>query len=166
MRAGGGKQKGSSFERKVCVQLSLWVSKGKHKDLFWRSAMSGGRATVFHKSGTTIRQAGDICAVAPQGHRFTSIYFIECKHVKSLDIASFILDGKGTLAKFWAKASKQARDHMRRPLLIAKENRRPTLVLCIHNSILGDIRPKSYVSGGVDIFYLDDVLKIGVEHAL
>ena len=46
MRKGGGKEKGSSFERLVCKRMSMWLSKGERDDLFWRSAMSGGRATV------------------------------------------------------------------------------------------------------------------------
>ncbi len=130
MRAGGGKQKGSTFERKICVELSLWVTHGKRKDVFWRSAMSGGRATVHKRAGRDIRQAGDITAVSPEGHVFTDQFFIECKHVKKLDIASFILSNKGTLANFWRKACKQAADHLRQPLLIAKENGREPLIIC------------------------------------
>jgi hypothetical protein len=127
MRSGGSKAKGSSFERKICVELSLWITGGKMKDCFWRSAMSGGRATVHSRS---VRQAGDICAVAPEGHVLTNQFCIECKHVKKLDIASFILNNRGALAKFWKQACKQAQDQLRQPLLIAKENGREPLVLC------------------------------------
>lgn len=130
MRAGGGKQKGSAFEREICVALSLWMSHGKRRDLLWRSAMSGGCATIHKRAGRDIRQAGDICAVAPEAHILTDHFFIECKHVKKLDIASFILNDRGELAKFWKQARKQARDHMRQPLLIAKENGRDPLVIC------------------------------------
>ena len=73
---------------------------------------------------------GDICAVAPEGHKLTDRFFIECKHVKKLDIASFILNDRGALAKFWKQACKQAREHMRQPLLIAKENNREPIVIC------------------------------------
>ncbi len=130
MRPGGGKQKGSSFERDICVKLSLWITHGEKRDCFWRSAMSGGRATVHKRAGRSIRQAGDITAVAPEGHALTDHFCIECKHVKKLDIASFILDNRGALAKFWKQACKQARDHLRQPLLIAKENGREPLVIC------------------------------------
>jgi len=50
MRKGGGKAKGASFERDICRRLSLWVSAGKQEDVFWRSAMSGGRSTVADSS--------------------------------------------------------------------------------------------------------------------
>jgi hypothetical protein len=82
VKKGGGKGKGSSFERKVCVLLSLWVTNGKKKDAFWRSSMSGGRATIHVKRGDKNRQAGDIAAVAPEGHQFTDVFFAECKHVR------------------------------------------------------------------------------------
>src|ERR1700686_1673675 len=117
MRSGGGKGKGSSFERKVCKALSLWVSAGKHVDLFWRSAMSGGRATVAHRrqivqseaAGTTwpsappVRQAGDITAVAPEGHKLTDLFLVECKHYRDLDFDLFIFK-KGRLYQFWKTA--------------------------------------------------------------
>ena len=130
MRPGGGKNKGGAEERRICKLLSLWVSHGKSEDLYWRSAMSGGRATVHKRAGKDIRQAGDITAVAPEGHVLTDIFFIEVKHVKDLNIASFILSDRGKLAQFWRQACVQAQDHLRQPLLIAKENHREPLVIC------------------------------------
>jgi hypothetical protein len=158
MRSGGGKQKGSSFERWCCIQLSLWITGGKKKDCLWRSAMSGGRATVHKRAGTTIRQAGDITAVAPEGHVLTDQFFIECKHVKKLDIASFILNDRGALAKFWKVACKQAREHMRQPLLIAKENNREPLVICRPRGLRAycDEPPKTLTP---EIRFLSDLLK-------
>jgi hypothetical protein len=120
------KAKGGKFEREVCVVLSLWVSQGKRKDLFWRSAMSGGRATVH---GRSVRQCGDICAVAPEGHQFTDKYFIECKHLKSLDFRG-LLEGRGRLLKYWRIACAQAAKHELVPLLIAKQNNMPILLCC------------------------------------
>jgi hypothetical protein len=130
VKAGGGKAKGASFEREMCVKLSLWISHGKRQDLLWRSSMSGGRATIASRKGIKHQAVGDICAVAPEGHKLTDHFFIECKHVKKLDIASFILNNRGELAKFWKVACKQAREHLRQPLLIAKENGREPLVIC------------------------------------
>lgn len=129
MRPGGGKAKGSAFERQVCVALSKWVSHGKESDLFWRSAMSGGRATVARRKGVNIRQAGDICSVAPEGHAFTDQWFIECKFYKDLGIAQFLLNAKGPLAAFWETAIEQARLCDRNPLLIVKQNGSPVYVI-------------------------------------
>lgn len=130
MKKGRGKAKGSAFERDVCKQLSLWVSKGKHKDLFWRSSMSGGRATVHRKKGANVRQAGDITAVTPAGHALTDAWYIECKHYKSIDLPQFILHGRGRLVKWWTRAKAEARQYGKAPVLIVKQNGWPTLLLC------------------------------------
>ena len=124
MRAGGGKAKGADFERSVCQQLSLWVSKGENVDLYWRSAMSGGRATV--QKGK-VRQAGDITAVAPEGHILTDQFFIECKSYKNLSL-DCLIKGKGVLIDFWQIAIKESAKYNRIPLLIFKQNRWPTIV--------------------------------------
>src|SRR4051794_4734956 len=108
MKKGGGKGKGSSYERYVCKVLSLWITNGEREDVFWRSAMSGGRATVQHRRGVSVRQSGDICAVAPEGHVLTDTLYIECKHVKKLGLDSFLIKGTGPLANFWDKAQKEA----------------------------------------------------------
>lgn len=92
--------------------------------------MSGGRATVRNREKVVVRQAGDITAVAPEGHALTDHYYVECKHVRSLDIEAFCLTGKGALAKFWRVALKEARQHGREPLIIARQNRTKDLVIC------------------------------------
>jgi hypothetical protein len=91
--------------------------------------MSGGRATVHVRKGDLNRQAGDICSVSPEGHFFTDTYFIECKHYKNLMIPQFLVLNKGLLAKFWTVTCKQARLHGREPLLVARQNRFPTLIV-------------------------------------
>jgi hypothetical protein len=128
MRAGGGKSKGSAFERKICKALSLLVSNGKRQDVFWRSAMSGGRATVQHARGVNIRQSGDICAVAPEGHAFADKWFIECKNVVNMNLASFLINNKGKLAKFWKTAKAEANKHNKLPMIIIC-SRGPILVI-------------------------------------
>lgn len=123
MRAGGGKQKGAQFERDVCGFLSEWVTAGKRDDIFWRSAMSGGRATVRHAKGkTTASQAGDISAVSHEGHAFLRRFIVECKFVRDLSIQSALLKRAGLLYQYWQTLEKEAAKHNRRPLLIAKEN--------------------------------------------
>jgi len=130
MRPGGGKAKGASFEREVCVALSLWVSDGASEDLFWRSAMSGGRSTRGAKAGKDLRrQAGDISAVSAEGCSLTDRFYIECKHVKDLGIASFFLKRTGPLAKFWHVAMTEAILHRKQPMLIARQNLMPAFVL-------------------------------------
>lgn len=125
MRKGGSKQKGAQFEREVCKALSLWVTNGRRGDVFWRAAMSGGRATMF----SDVRQCGDICAVAPEGAAFCDMFFAENKHYKDLQITSWLLTGKGHLAQFWEETWDQAGIHHRRPLLIFRQNAFPIMFL-------------------------------------
>lgn len=120
MRAGGGKQKGSQFERDVCVALSLWVSKGRRRDCFWRSAMSGGRATVHRARGLSAEtQAGDISAVHSSGHALTDLFCIECKHVRDVRFDLFLFGG-GPTEKYWRQANAAAKAYRKRPMLIIK----------------------------------------------
>lgn len=129
MRPGGGKAKGSGFERKVCVALSQWVSKGEREDLFWRSAMSGGRATVRGKKGKKAdSQLGDISCVHHSGSEFLEKLIIECKFVKDLNLKGAVF-GKGPLAKFWWTLAHLAQKHKRIPVLIAKQNNLPILLV-------------------------------------
>jgi hypothetical protein len=130
MRAGGGKQKGASFEREVCVQLSGWISNGTREDVFWRSAMSGGRATVGHKRGKNhSTQVGDISCIHPIGNRFIEAFAPECKHYADLNYQG-LLTGNGKLLTFWDEISKQAERYGKQPFLIARQNRMPT-VICV-----------------------------------
>jgi hypothetical protein len=125
-KGGAGKRKGSGFERKICVALSRWVTKGKRRDCFWRSAMSGGRATVIGHQH--IRQAGDICAVAPEGVPFIETFVVECKAYKDIDLEAFIVSNKGKISKWWKKVKSEATQQGRVPMLIAKQNLTPVLV--------------------------------------
>lgn len=125
-----GKAKGSAFERQVCKELSLWITAGKREDCLWRSAMSGGRATVGRRAGKQHdHHAGDISATSPEGHQLTDRWYIECKFYKDLAIKAALLEGKGTLAQFWRETCEQASHYNKMPMLIAKQNNTRTLLL-------------------------------------
>jgi hypothetical protein len=132
MRKGGGKAKGSQFESDVCRELSLWVSHGKQEDVFWRSAMSGGRSTVAARKGKRLAtQAGDISSIHAIGNPFTDRFLIECKYYADLNFLG-LLNGKGKLLEFWGEALVQAAAYSKLPLLVAKQNRMLTMV-CLCN---------------------------------
>jgi hypothetical protein len=161
------KAKGSQFERDICRLLSRWVSHGKRDDLYWRTAMSGGRATVAKRKGIDVRQTGDITAVSPEGHALTNLFFIETKFYKSLAIDSFILENKGPLAAFWKEACVKARSHKLLPMLIAKENRREPLIITSSQTIfrICDYKVRSFTILP-EIRWLSDVLETGfIGHA-
>lgn len=128
MRDGGGKAKGSSYEREVCVLLSKWISSNQREDIFWRSATSGGRATVAHKKGVKLAsQVGDISCIDPIGSHFMSAFAIECKFYANLDYHGLIT-GKGKLLSFWAEINEQAGRYNKLPILFARQNRLPSTV--------------------------------------
>jgi hypothetical protein len=137
MRPGGGKQKGAQYERDVCVKLSRWVSGGAREDLFWRSAMSGGRATLGKRKGIDLAaQAGDITATHVHGHVLTDSYLVECKRYADLNFGAFLSKGVGPLAKFWEVAVAEAVKHDRVPMLIVREDRNITFLLVPNEAML------------------------------
>lgn len=128
MKSGGGKSKGSAFERLVCVKLSLWLSSGLHEDLLWRSSMSGGRATVAHAKGKRLAaQSGDISAIHELGMPLTNKFLLECKFYRDLEYSGLIT-GKGKLIQFWNTACIEAERYSKEPMLIAKQNQKPITV--------------------------------------
>lgn len=164
MKAGGGKQKGAGFERQICVALSRWISRGKRKDLFWRSAMSGGRATLGLRKGEKhLSQGGDISAIDPAGAPLTDKFCIEIKFYKDLDLGGLWLD-RGILARFWIKAEQDAVKYGKEPMLIAKQNMYPTLMLVRSNALTILAHPRLVrwrsPSMGVAVMIFDDVLKL------
>lgn len=135
------KQKGASFERWVCRELSKWLTNGKREDLFWRSAMSGGRSTIYARRGEELRaaaQAGDISGVDEVGCAFVNDYYIECKFYKYLNIDSLFFEFSGSgLLMFWNQSRKHASVLGKRTMLIAKQNYKPAL-MCLEMNALGD----------------------------
>lgn len=72
--------KGPSYEREVAKQLSLWWTKGDRDDLCWRTANSGGRATVRGRKGKrTAGHAGDLGATDAAMLPFFRLVTVEAK---------------------------------------------------------------------------------------
>jgi hypothetical protein len=148
MKPGGGKQKGGAFERRICRELSLWMSNGLHEDLYWRSAMSGGRSTVAAGKGKRLAaQAGDISCVNEAGHALTDKFLIECKTYRDLQFEGLIR-GKGHLADFWSETIRAAERYNKYPMLIAKQNQQPAII-CLNNE------GRSYFCGGFQLYVPD-----------
>lgn len=163
MKQGGGKQKGAEFERGVCKTLSLWISDGERDDLLWRSAMSGGRATVQVAKGVKNEtQTGDITAIDPLAAPFIKTFMVECKHYKELGLLSGVLKTKGTLCDFWFKLKKDAIAHHKKPLLIAKQNLYPTMVIMTAEGarILANPLPPiaELPKWGAEVYLLDELV--------
>lgn len=130
----GGSHKGSSYEREICKQLSLWWSGGKRDDIFWRSSQSGGRATQRAKSGkSTFGSYGDIAAVDPIGQSLLKLVTIELKRGRSHGCPNDLLDCKPSKKpKPFEQALQQAMDAGRRAgtnwLLVCRRDGRISMV--------------------------------------
>lgn len=130
MISGRGKQKGSRFERDTCKLLSLWVSNNERQDVFWRSAMSGGRATIaLTRNMKLTAAAGDISSIAAIGERLLNHIYIECKSYQDLQFFPSVTKYTGRLLKFWQETQLQAATYSKHPMLIAHQNAMPTLCL-------------------------------------
>jgi len=88
--------KGGTFEREICHALSQWWSDGQRDDMFWRSANSGGRATVRTKKGKgTFGNYGDIRADDPDGHALLEFVTLELKRGYNRCTIADLLDRSG-----------------------------------------------------------------------
>lgn len=130
MKSGGGKSKGSGWERNVCRELSLWISEGERDDIFWRSAMSGGRATIGLREGIDRKsQHGDISAIAAAGEKLLEHFILECKFYKDFEIFKGMVKDNGLLFSFWDHLKQYCRAVRKQPLLIGRQNLMPPFVL-------------------------------------
>jgi|SRR5262252_1389135 len=158
MKAGSGKQKGGRFERDTCRALSLWVSDGKRDDIFWRSSMSGGRATIGLKTGRRRgAQAGDIGAIDGLAELLLRLFYIECKFHRDLNIGQGIIKNNGLLYGFWTTAVRDARNYNRHAMLVARQNNTPTLCIIPTNAMMtfdldGDVALCHVTSWGATFF--------------
>lgn len=131
MRKGGGKPKGNAYEREICKDLSKWISYGERDDIFWRSAMSGGRTTVGLKKGIVRNtQGGDITAIDPIGNKLTNKYVIECKSYKNIHLQSmlFYIPKNGSIYEFWIELYNKSKQLGKDMMLIIKQNNLPKLI--------------------------------------
>lgn len=126
MKKGGGKRKGSSFERWVSKELSLWITNGQRNDIFWRTHSSGAMGTVSRRK----LEYGDIMSVDDLGKPLTDRYNIECRHGKCLNLKDLTYSPKGSsLIDLIVEGRKNAELSGRKPLWIFKEQTREVLVM-------------------------------------
>jgi len=98
--------------------------------VFWRSAMSGGRATVMRQAGKKASAiAGDVTATKRIGMGFASAFFVECKFVKNLRFDGLVTGLKTGIMDYWTVAKREAKRHKKEPIIIAKQNNLPTIMV-------------------------------------
>jgi hypothetical protein len=127
--------KGADFERDISRTLSLWWSHGERDDIFWRTSMSGGRATVRRKAGkATAYQAGDITSTDPVGAPLIKATVIELKRGYARWCVLDLLDAKSptktVLGGFLSQVEEELKQAgIRNFLLICKRDGRSPFVI-------------------------------------
>ena len=72
--------KGASWERQISNVLSHWWTGDPDAGVFWRTANSGGRATVRTRKGRkTPNHFGDLCATDPVAQPLLDLFVVEIK---------------------------------------------------------------------------------------
>lgn len=123
MKIGGGKAKGSAFEREVGYTLSKWITNGERDDLFARTVLSGGQFTVSQRGNP-----GDLMAQDPLAQRFCNLFVIECKHWGDLYMEAFVLQ-REKLYEALKKLDNDAYTLNKNWLFVVKQNFLPALVM-------------------------------------
>jgi len=132
---GRGKGKGSQFERDLCTWLSCWWTHNQRDDVFWRSTISGGRATARTRRGkNTYGQYGDVQAVDPVGESLLKVVTIEAKCGYRGAAFSDLLDATGKMRSIWWDWLAQVEEAWAQAksfswLLIVKRDRRAVIVV-------------------------------------
>lgn len=139
MKAGGsprkrpsaiGAKKGPAFEREICKSLSLWISGGERDDIFWRTAMSGGRATIGLRAGKKRdAQAGDISAIHSLGERLLNHVVVDTKWYGDIQFLGAVFNDRGRVYSWWHELLVHADSFGKKPMLIVRQNGYPVFVM-------------------------------------
>lgn len=176
-KKGGGSRKGSGFEREICTTLSMWYC--NRDDTLWRTAGSGGRATVRGRKGkTTLGGSGDVWSTDPMSKPLMDFVTFEVKRGYSKFTPFDMLDKKPKAKKqqweMWMEQAELSRKNAGSKYwaIISRRNQRDTVIMMPYRmaeeleieildipkiAYTTKLAPKQFVD--VLIFRLDDVLK-------
>lgn len=131
MKPGGGRAKGSSFERKVAKMIvAAFAKQGITKEDCYRTPGSGG-----HKYACKV-DPGDL-VLSPKLQKLFN-FGVECKFYKSLDWAMLLRpdNRRGDFGSWWRQAVKATQGTSKCPLLVFKGNRSDIFVMFPHSDTL------------------------------
>jgi hypothetical protein len=120
------KTRANNWERQSARVLSTWLSRGKRKDLFWRTNSSGAKGARTHEKN----HSGDIVAVDSKGKWFQDRFLIESKWKKD-----FSFESETEIKKWIKRYSKTAKDVGKELFLMVKGKKGVIYVLFAVNSI-------------------------------
>ena len=143
MKPGGGKSKGTGFERQIAKKLSLWYTEGERDDVVWRTSISGGRATVRSQQGkSTAGQHGDLTYTDPCIKPLFDRVVIECKTGYGkwgvLDLIDSSSSSARCVIETWLDKGEEDRKEAGADYLwlIAKRDRRVPIIIVPHRCIM------------------------------
>lgn len=137
-----GVGKGGSGERFVARALSRWITGKSTPEVLWRSAMSGGKATLNGVKRHTM--AGDFVAIDDRAIFLTKVAVLDAKNRKTANVLDFLplaaedMDchkiskgaktkgkklWKDTIYCWWIKLCEEAREAEKIPILVFKRHR-------------------------------------------
>jgi hypothetical protein len=119
MKKGGGKAKGSGYERTICRYLTKWLAGVETPYYFYRSPSSGAVATVTRSENIS----GDIISVKNEADFFTALFSIEIKTgYKDADFFQHFKEVKNDVIKdFWLQCCLDSHRANKHPMLIFKK---------------------------------------------
>ena len=147
MKLGGGRSKGSAFERTVAKQvIAAFAEFGITGEDCYRTPMSGGHRFA-NKS-----DPGDLLISKKLAKIFS--FAIECKTYRSVPFAELLQPRtKGTFVKWWAQAKKataNAPNSRLKPLVVFKQNASTVFAIVPDKTVHVDyfrIRCRTWIDG-------------------
>lgn len=126
MKAGGGKRKGSEWERQICKFLTKWAGGSLDNIIFWRSPGSGS----FVTNKVSMDVSGDIVSILPEGKFFTDIISCEAKTgYDETDLFKHFKPNKNNIIEmFWEQCIKDSKIVNKYGMLIYKKKGYPSIV--------------------------------------
>lgn len=125
-----GAAKGSTFERYVAKQLSLWISNNLHDDLLWRTASSGGRETTRQKKGlSTSGQSGDLSTTSSESKFITDNIYFELKNYNDINTWTLLISDNTLINNWWTNLLDKSKTYKKYPLLIIKQKYKDEIII-------------------------------------
>lgn len=153
MKPGGGKAKGSGYEREICRFLTKWLSGVETPYIYYRSPSSGAVATITKSENIS----GDIISVKPEGEFFTNIFSVEVKTgYKNADFFQHFKDMKNDVIKtFWNQCCIDAKKSSKYGMLIFKKSGLKPIV-GINNTVRSELSDYVTLPKSLVVVYSDD----------
>lgn len=164
MKPGGGKAKGSSFERTAAKKLSDGLAPLNFRKTEGSGARTGGKnfETLGQMFGADALKlfVGDVCPINEKESGCTFNFSVECKSYATSDSFETMVGGNANVFKWMKESIVDAAKISRKPLLVFKWNRTPIYIAYLEESNL--FKPNLVLSqNGLTLYinYFDEAIK-------